>query len=93
MSILAPLKLNPEPTDVQLALFKRHKQAGTSPGNPKWYKSLVVKPFEFKGGPAKYPPIPTGLQWNIKHGRQKARRHHSIVTYYKDGTYQTRKFK
>ena len=89
MATLAPLGLNPEPTDVQLALFRRHKQAGTSPGNPKWYKPLIVKRFEFKGGPAKYPSLPTGLQWSMKHGMQKCRRYQDITTRYKDGTTRT----
>jgi hypothetical protein len=60
--------LNPEPTDVQLACFRRHKVAGTSPGNPKWYRPLVVKPFVFKAElPPNYPRLPTGQQFRLAH--------------------------
>ena len=88
MSTLA-LRLNPEPTDFQLRLFKHHKRAGTSPGNPKWYRPLVVKRFEFKGGPAKYPPLPTGAQWAAKRSKFARQRGQLITTKYKDGTSRT----
>jgi len=49
-------RLNPEPTEVQWARYQRHKAAGTSPGNPKWYRPQVLRRFEFKAGlPPKYP--------------------------------------
>ena len=61
------MQLNPEPTDVQLALFRRHKAARTTPGNPKWYKPLVAKLFVFKAGqPPVYPRLPTGTAWRMK---------------------------
>lgn len=48
--------LNPAPTDIQLALFARHKRNKTSPGNPKWYRPLIIRPFVFKPNqPPKYP--------------------------------------
>ena len=73
--------LNPEPTQGQLALFARHKAAGTSPGNPKWYKPVVVKPFEFKAGqPARFPRYPTGAAWNAKYSRMSA--HGPVVARY-----------
>lgn len=80
-------RLNPEPTDLQLALFRRHKAAGTTPGNPKWYKSQVIKPFEFKKGlPAKLPQYATGAQWNAKHNGCSVCRGQELVTRYKDGS-------
>lgn len=44
-------RLNPEPTDWQVASFKRHHEHGTSPGNPKWYHVPTGKaPFVFEPG-------------------------------------------
>ena len=86
-------RLNPEPTDVQLATFRRHKAAGTTPGNPKWYKPDVVKPFEFKAGlPPKYPHLPTGAQWLAKNNPNRACRGRPLVTRYMGGTSTIREF-
>lgn len=83
----AQCKPNPEPTDVQLALFRRHKAAGTSPGNPKWYEPLVVQPFVFKAGlPAKMPYIETGAQFNTRHNKNSATKWRPAVIQYVDGT-------
>ena len=85
--------LNPEPTDVQLATFRRHKAAGTTPGNPKWYKPDVVKPFEFKAGlPPKFPHLPTGAQWLAKNGRYRVRPGQTLITPYKDGSQSVKVF-
>ena len=85
---MTPYKaINPEPTDVQRALWRRHKAAGTSPGNPKWYKPQKVTPFEFKAGlPARFPRLPTGTAWNARYNRCSARAGQTITTHYKDGT-------
>lgn len=32
-------KLNPEPTELQLDQLRRHKESGTVPNLPKWYKA------------------------------------------------------
>lgn len=81
------VKLNPEPTDIQWAQFKRHKAAGTSPGNPKWYKPQIVKPFEFKAGlPARLPRIETGAEWLAKHGSSRATMGQAAIIKYKDGS-------
>ena len=66
--------LNPEPTVSQWALFKKHQREGTTPGNPKWYKNprRLTKPPPPVGGPARYPRLPTGTQFNaacMRHGR------------------------
>ena len=78
--------LNPEPTDVQRATLRRHQKAGTSPGNPKWYRSPAVKPFTFTPGlPPKYPRLPTGAQSHARrYGVSK------VTTRYADGTSLTR---
>ena len=79
-------RLNPEPTDVQLALFRRHKAAGTTPGNPKWYKPQVVKPFEFKAGlPPKYPRYPTGAEHFKCRSRTTVKRPEDVPTRYIGG--------
>lgn len=91
---MTPYKeINPEPTDVQRATWRRHKVAGTSPGNPKWYKPLVIRAFEFTAGrPARLPHIETGAAWNDKYGRCSARvLRTEVVTRYKDGTTLARK--
>ena len=47
--------INPEPTDVQRAIWRKHKKAGTSPGNPKWYhapQTAAKAPFAWKAGAA-----------------------------------------
>jgi hypothetical protein len=94
--------LNPEPTDVQLAMFRRHKLKGTSPGNPKWYRPQVVKPFEFKAGrPPQYPRWTTtgqdGVVWRStilgKPAGEPFNRkpgYMEVTTKYKDGTSLTR---
>ena len=80
-------RLNPEPTDSQLSLFQYHKQRGTSPGNPKWYKPLVVKPFNFVPNlPPKYPHLPTGAQWFTKHSSTSATECNPVVIRYVDGS-------
>jgi hypothetical protein len=63
-------RLNPEPTDVQRAIWRRHKAKGTTPGNPKWYKvPKLPARLEFKyGQKPKYPALPTGAEYRIKHG-------------------------
>ena len=82
-----PVKLNPEPTDVQLATFRRHKAAGTTPGNPKWYKLQVVRPFVFKAGAAPIlPRLPTGAAFNAANGRDSARKGSVLLTKYVDGS-------
>ena len=80
-------EINPEPTDVQRAIWRRHKAAGTSPGNPKWYKPFVVKPFEFKAElPAKLPHIESGADYNRKHNPNSATEQRPVVIRYVDGT-------
>ena len=66
---LKPCPLNPSPTDVQLATFARHKRAGTSPGNPKWYKPVKApSPFRFVSGMSPvYLRLPSGANWNVEH--------------------------
>ena len=54
-----------EVTATQLAAFKRHKANGTSPGNPKWYRPLVVRPFKFDGRMV-LPRIETGGQFMLR---------------------------
>jgi hypothetical protein len=79
--------LNPEPTELQWALYRRHKRAGTSPGNPKWYRPQVVKPFVFKSGqPAKLPRYPTGAEWHAKHATTRAYYPGQGMMHYKDGS-------
>jgi hypothetical protein len=57
------VKLNPEPSAIQLVMFRRHKARRTSPGNPKWYRPQMVKPFAFAAcRPSVYPKLPTGAQ-------------------------------
>jgi hypothetical protein len=59
-----PLGLNPEPTDIQLYLFRLHKKNGTSPGNPKWYRNPGAK-FRRRrtvGGPPRFPKYETGTE-------------------------------
>jgi len=61
------MSLNPEPTDLQRAQWRKHKRAGTSPGNPKWYKSRVIRPFVFKAGQAPvYPRVESGMAFSYK---------------------------
>ena len=62
--------LNPEPTEAQRALFIRHKARGTTPGNPKWYRPMVVgkRAVFVPGPPPKYPHIETGGQWKFENG-------------------------
>ena len=60
------VKLNPEPTPVQFAQFRRHRAAGTSPGNPKWYKPPTIKPFKFVGG-VRLPRIESGAEYHTAH--------------------------
>jgi len=68
------MSLNPEPTDIQRVQWRKHKRAGTSPGNPKWYKPQAVRPFVFKPGQAPvYPKIESGSDW---HYRDTKGRHH-----------------
>ena len=40
----------PIPTPEQVARFQRHVKAGTTPGNPPWYKPPTIKPFKVKPG-------------------------------------------
>jgi hypothetical protein len=67
--------LNPEPTDVQLATYARHKRAGTTPGNPKWYKpTKAPTPFRFVPGMAPvYLRLPSGADWNTGHDPMSAK--------------------
>jgi hypothetical protein len=60
--------LNPNPTQHQLNLFRIHKKNGTSPGNPKWYRNplLYVRPHVFRGGPPKFPKLPTGSEYRLE---------------------------
>lgn len=54
-------RLNPEPTDVQRAQWRRHHKKGTSPGNPKWYRApnpTPKAPFTWRPGMAPvYPKL------------------------------------
>lgn len=61
--------LNPEPTDVQRAIWRRHHKKGTSPGNPKWYRAASMpKPRKFKPGqPPVYPKIESGQAYRRAH--------------------------
>ena len=84
-------RLNPAPTDVQRALYRRHRAAGTSPGNPKWYNRIAAKlpaPFTFvPGRKPVYPRLPTGADWNAKHNPNSATERRPVVTKYKsEGT-------
>lgn len=46
-------------SDLEFARIVRHREAGTSPGNPKWYKFPTIRQFIFKAGlPAKLPSLP-----------------------------------
>jgi len=65
--------LNPEPTDVQRATWRRHHKKGTSPGNPKWYRAATMpKPREFKPGRAPvYPKLPTGAEYRASDPRDQ----------------------
>jgi hypothetical protein len=45
--MLRNLDTNPF-TIEEVARFVRHVKAGTTPGNPPWYKFPTVKPFKFK---------------------------------------------
>ena len=86
------VRLNLEPTDAQLALFYRHKAAGTTPGNPKWYKPQGVRPFVFKAGAAPVlPRMPTGAAWNTAHNKNSVRKGHDLITKYVDGSTLTRR--
>lgn len=59
------VKLNPEPSAIALAQFARHKARRTSPGNPKWYKPQVIRPFVFVPNRAPvYPRLGTGADWH-----------------------------
>ena len=65
--------VNPEPSAIGIAKMAAYRARGESPGNPKWYKPLRVKPYEFVPGlPAKLPfaglftvvrPIPPGIPY------------------------------
>ena len=60
-----PHGLNPEPTDVQLFLFRLHKKNGTTPGNPKWYRDPGARFRRGRRrrtgfGPPRYPRYQTG---------------------------------
>lgn len=79
-------EINPEPTDIQRATWRKHKAAGTSPGNPKWYRPRVFpKPFTFTPNRAPvFPRLGTGAAFNTAHNPQTARR--TLETRYKDGT-------
>lgn len=59
---------NHEPTAAQWILYRRHRAKGTTPGNPKWYKSTVIasRPAFVPHLPPKYPHIETGAQWRVK---------------------------
>jgi len=65
--------LNPEPTDVQRAQWRRHHKKGTSPGNPKWYRTAALPaPRQFKPGqPPKYPALPTGAEYRASDPRNR----------------------
>ena len=85
MAELAKGGLNPAPTDVQLALFARHKRNGTTPGDPKWYtrEKNVIRPFVFKPNqPPKYPHLPSSADWFRTHSKFTARRPEDIETRY-----------
>ena len=66
--------LNPEPTDVQRAQWRRHHKKGTSPGNPKWYRTAALPaPRQFKPGqPPKYPTLESGAEYKLKRLDEKA---------------------
>ena len=59
--------LNPDPTDVQRAVWRRHHKAGTSPGNPKWYKAPVLPkpPKPWAGQAPVYPALPSGQAYRL----------------------------
>ena len=62
--------LNPEPTEAQRAQFIKHKARGTTPGNPKWYRSAAIVPYKafVPGRPPVYPHIESGQQWMVWYG-------------------------
>lgn len=63
--------LNPEPSDVQRAQWRRHHKAGTSPGMPKWYKASnppAKAPFTIRPDPV-YPKLPTGAEYRASNPR------------------------
>jgi hypothetical protein len=47
---LPTLDYGPVATPEQVARFVRHVNAGTTPGDPPWYKFPKVKEFKFKPG-------------------------------------------
>ena len=62
------VKLRDTPaSDTELARILRYREAGTSPGNPKWYRPQIFpKTLIFKPGMCPvYPRLPTGQQFNI----------------------------
>lgn len=86
------VKVNPAPTDVQLATFRRHKAARTTPGNPKWYKPQVVRPFTFKvEAPPVLPRLPTGAAWNAAHNQNSVQKGCNLITQYVDGSFLRRR--
>ena len=58
------MKLNPEPTDVQWASYRRHCAAGTTPGNPRWYQVPTLpatRVFKANAAPV-YPELSKGTK-------------------------------
>lgn len=49
-------KLRTEPaTDYEIHLMLKHRESGTSPGNPKWYKSAKIVPRKVESNKVQYP--------------------------------------
>lgn len=65
-------QLNPEPTDQQRAIWRRHHKAGTSPGNPKWYRAAALpKPAKpWVGQKPVYPAIETGQEYRTRRAKE-----------------------
>jgi len=60
--------LNPDVDPAALRLFKKHVKAGTTPGNPKWYRAAIVRARKFiAGAKPVYPRLETGAQWFHEH--------------------------
>jgi len=71
---------NPEPTDVQRAQWRKHHKAGTTPGNPKWYRAsnpTPKAPFTIRPAPV-YPALKPATyfknpKWDYKNEARKAK--------------------
>lgn len=75
-NLFAIARLNPEPTDAQRAAWRKHHARGTSPGNPKYYRSAELpKPRTFKAGRKPvYPWLPSGAEYHSRKGSKHLRK-------------------